>query len=268
MKWLTTALMIIISLTLSACVSWPILGSGGAAENSATANKMDNPSTSITPEQGLFFELELAQRHLDVMVLEGAEYCFPATVVQARTRENRIIRELHGGLELDAANDLIIQRKLLLRLEQQLDYVTREHTCTPPSDDSLWLSEKSIEKITHLLNSGQQFEDKSDVLTQKYMSQLAEASFLLRDQDSFDIYLTGHLETIGDKEQQALSLARTQMVQRYLNVFGIKSEHIHLKSIDSDNPLFEQHVAIDKNTRHRVTIELVELQSRTQNTGE
>lgn len=202
------------------------------------------------------------------MVLEGAEYCFPATVVQARTRQHRIIRELHGGLELDAANDLIIQRNLLLRLEQQLDYVTREQACIPPSDDSLWMSEKNIEKITHLLNNNPQFEDNSDVLTQSYMVHLAEASFLLRDLDSFDIYLTGHIDTAGNEEQHDLSLARTQMIQRYLKVFGIKPELIHIKSIDSDNPLFEQPVAIERNTPHRVTIELVELQSRSQNTGE
>lgn len=268
MKQLTIACVIVSSLNLSACVTWPILGSGGAAEHSSTSISMDKLGDSITPEQGLFFELELAKRHLDIMVLEGAEYCFPASVVQARTRQNRIIRELHGGLELDAANDLIIQRKLLSRLEQQLDYVTREQACIPPSDDSLWTSEKNIEKITHLLNSGQQFENNSDVLTQDYMGQLAQASFLLRDLGNFDIYLTGHLDSSGEKEQQDLSLARTEMIQRYLKVFGIKPELIQIKSIDSDNPLFEKNMTSEKNIPHRVTIELVELQSRTQTTGE
>ena len=268
MKKLTTALIVASSLSLSACVTWPILGSGGTAEHTATTVTVRHSGQSITPEQGLFFELELVARHLDIMVLEGAEYCFPASVVQARNRQNRIIRELHGGLELDAANDLIIQRKLLLRLEQQLDYVAREHVCTPPSDDRLWVSEKNIEKITHLLNSGQQFEDSSDVLTQRYTGQLAEASFLLRDLKEFAIHITGHVDTVGDKEQQVLSLARTRMIQRYLKVFGLKPEHIHITSIDSDNPLFKQHNVAEKHTERRVTIELVELQSMVKNAGE
>ena len=268
MKTLTIVFVIASSLNLSACVSWPVLGSGGAAEHTATTVSSDKAKTSITPEQGLIFELELTMRHLDIMILEGAEYCFPATVVQARNRQNRIIRELHGGLELDAANDLIIQRKLLLRLEQQLDYVAREHVCTPPSDDSLWVSEKITEEIIHLLNSGQQFEDSSDVLTHNYTGQLAEASFLLRDLNNFDINLIGHIDTVGDKNQQALSQARAKMIQRYLMVFGLKIEQIHITSIDSNNPLFEQPIVAETNASHRVTIELIEQQSRDVNTGE
>ncbi|PCH65190.1 MAG: hypothetical protein COC04_02520 [Gammaproteobacteria bacterium] len=125
-----------------------------------------------------------------------------------------------------------------------------------------------MEKITHLLNSSQQFEDSSDVLTQRYTGQLAEASFLLRDLKEFAVHITGHIDTVGDKEQQALSLARTRMVQRYLKVFGIKPEHIHITSIDSDDPLFKQHNVTEKNTVRRVTIELVELQFIDTNSGE
>jgi outer membrane protein OmpA-like peptidoglycan-associated protein len=252
-----TAFIIASSLSVSACVTWPVLGTGGAEHIASTINT-DNSRQSITLEQGLFFELELVRRHLDIMILEGAQYCFPATVVQARQRQNRITRELNGDLDLDAANDLIIQRALLIRLEQQLDYATDEKACTPPSDNDLLVIEKDIQQITQLLNSGQQFEDQSDVLTQHYTGQLAEASFLLRDFNDLSILITGHIDTVLDKEQQSLSLARTKMIQRYLQVFGINPQNIHVKTIDNDDPLFEQHVAADKNTKRRVTIELVE----------
>lgn len=54
MKSLTIVFMIASTMNLSACVSWPILGSGGAAENSATTASMDKLGKSVTPEQGLF----------------------------------------------------------------------------------------------------------------------------------------------------------------------------------------------------------------------
>jgi outer membrane protein OmpA-like peptidoglycan-associated protein len=268
MTKLMTVFMVAASLNLSACVTWPALGSGGVAEHTATTISADESIQSITPEQGLFFEFELVKQHLDIMILEGARYCFPATVVQAQQRQNRIIRELNGDLELDAANDLIIQRNLLTRLEQQLDYVTKEKACTPPSDDNLLVLEKDIQAIADLLNNGQQFEDNSDVLTQHYTGQLAEASFLLRDLSGLAIHITGHVDSVDGNEQHALSLARTQMIQRYLQVFGINPKHIHITAIDNDNPIFEQHVTAEINTKRRVTIELVELYASETETGE
>jgi len=259
MTKLMTAFMVAASLNLSACVTWPPLSSGGGAEHTATKIGADNSGQSMTPEQGLFFELELVKQHLDLMILQGANYCFPATVVQARHRQNRILRELHGGLELDAANDLIIQRTLLIRLEQQLDNVTEDKTCTPPSDDDLLVLASDIQKIADLLNSDQQFEDNSDVLTQHFTGQLAEASFLLRKHNDFSIHITGHIDTVVGHDQQALSLARTKMIKRYLQVFGINPKYIHIKAIDNDNALFQQHLTAEKSTKRRVTIELVEL---------
>ncbi len=97
---------------------------------------------------------------------------------------------------------------------------------------------------------------------------MAEASFLLRDLDRFAIHITGHINTVGDKDKQALSLSRTEMIQRYLMVFGIKPDHIHINEIDSNNPIFEQHIEGDKDAASRVTIELVELQSNIANAGE
>lgn len=268
MTKLMTALMVAACLNLSACVTWPPLSSGGFAEHTATTIRTDISKQSITPDQGLLFELELAKQHLDMMILNGAKYCFPATVVQADNRHNRIARELHGGLELDAANDLIIQRSVLILLEQRLDYVTEEKACTPPSDDHLLVVEKDIQEIAALLNIGQQFEDNSDVLTQDYIGQLAEASFLLRERKGLSIHITGHIDTVSGNDQQAVSLARTKMIKRYLQVFGINPKYIHIKAIDNNSPIFEQHVMAEKSTQRRVTIELVELDTAETPTGD
>ncbi len=265
MKKLTIAFIVASNLSLSACVTWPTLGSGGAAEQSIN-NRANLSTAEMTPEKGLLFEFELAKQHLDVMVLEGAEYCFPATVVQARHRQNRIIRELHGGLELDAANDLIIQRKLLSRLEQQLDYVAQHKVCTPPADDSLWQTKQDIEKISHLFNSGQQFETNSNVLTDSYTGQLAQASFLLRDLAGFEVHITGH--AADSNQPTSLSLERAKMIQRYLQIFGLAPSLITIAAVDNQSPLFQQQDIQQQQTLRRVSIELVELSEPVNKEGE
>ena len=120
-------------LGLTACSNWPIEGLGGMAEHhQQTLSPIFQSGKPLGSEHGLLFDLELTSRHLDMLVLEGAELCFPATVVQAKQRQNRISRELQGNLKYDAANDIIIQRNLLARLERQLDYVKQNDVCILP----------------------------------------------------------------------------------------------------------------------------------------
>ncbi len=114
----------------SGCTSYPEQGTGGLAESFDSLNYQNSdfspvmPDELLGPEHGLRFDWQLAKLHLDALIQEGARWCFPAAVVQAIQKQNRIARELQGGLLLDAANDLVIQRKRLNELEVQLDYVT------------------------------------------------------------------------------------------------------------------------------------------------
>jgi len=84
---------------LSGCSSWPEIGHGGLGEHHYELLSPTMPNQPLGPEHGLRFDLELTARHLDVLVIEGANICFPATVVQAKQRQHRIERELLGGLE-------------------------------------------------------------------------------------------------------------------------------------------------------------------------
>lgn len=102
------------------------------AEHHIDAGLSPTPGVPLGAEDGLNFEIELISRHLDMLILEGAELCFPATVVQAKLRQNRIARQWYGGLEYDAVNDIIIQRKLLARLERQLNYVKHHDVSVLP----------------------------------------------------------------------------------------------------------------------------------------
>ena len=114
-----------MGLLLSGCVQWPLAGRGGMAEHRLEQTGPTLPSQPLGPEHGQFFELELARRHLDILILEGAELYFPATVVQATLLQTRIARQMAGGLHEDAGLDLQIQRRLLNALERQIDAINR-----------------------------------------------------------------------------------------------------------------------------------------------
>lgn len=256
----TTAL---ISLQ-TACVSWPEHGQGGIAETQLDNYIPVEVEEEIHAEHGLRFDTESLRRQLDILVINGANYCFPATVVQAKNREARILRELHGGLYFDAANDILIQRELLARLERQLNYVLLQATCQPQGrhNDVLMANQQTgeLSKILYdLLNSDNQFAEDSYQLNPKYVSRLAEAAVLLREHTQFNLHVIGHADFTGSQDyNQSLSLQRAEQVTRYLQIMGIASERIKVKGLGENLPLYEgteDHIRL---VNRRVTIELIE----------
>jgi len=272
---LSISFILINLLGFSGCASWPPGGHGGMAEHHQETLNPVMPDQPLGLEHGLRFELDLARRHLDILVLEGAELCFPATVVQAKQRQNRINRELHGDLDYDAANDLIVQRKLLARLERQLDYVRQQDVCILPATHGMAKPGDMGKRIYDLLNSDNQFAFDSSELNPKYVGRLAEAAQLLRDLPGYHLRITGHADALGKKEHNlALSLQRAKKVGRYLQVLGFPPKRIQFDAVGSDRPLFvdddvdaskQAHIRL---VNRRVSIELIETPDSTQTTQE
>ena len=259
MRRLTIPLALVGLLSLSGCLSWPSKGQGGFAEHHGERSSLSTAGQPLGPEHGLRFELELLSRHLDILVLEGAELCFPATVVQARHRQNRIARELEGGLDFDAANDVIVQRNLLARLERQLDYVKQQDVCILPTTEGQQRPGDLGSRIEALLNSDNQFAHDSSELNPKYVGRLSEAAQLLRQHPSYHLRITGHADASGrEAYNRNLSLERARKVGRYLQIFGLPAKHIQVDAVGQEDPLFEGEEAHVRLTNRRVTIELVE----------
>lgn len=125
LSWAVTACV------LAACTRWPPFGGGGMAELS----RPDRPKCTgcLRPPDPTWRELDtqrqLTQDRLELLVLRGAGWCLPGHVAAARDLQTRIVRELFGGLPLDAANDLIIARARLAELERRLDYIQGSGAC-------------------------------------------------------------------------------------------------------------------------------------------
>ncbi|HHF3261570.1 OmpA family protein [Vibrio diabolicus] len=244
---------------------YPDHGKGGLAENYQDIS-IENyqfspvmPDEPLGPEHGLRFDWQLTKLHLDALIQEGARWCFPAAVVQALEKQNRIARELEGGLLLDAANDLVIQRRRLNQLEQQLDYVLSQTTCTPPDDIEALRSDLNVvAEIYALLNIDNQFAVDSAEINPKYMGHLAEAAYILRDHPNLTLVVTGHADVTGSPDyNQKLAQARAEQVKRYLTVFGITSERVTTKSVGDSLPLYEGESPAVRLTNRRVSIEVI-----------
>lgn len=259
MKKSLMTLAVTSSLLLTGCASWPPMGMGGFAEHHLQTVPPESPSRTVVPEDGLRFEHELLARHLDVLVLEGAELCFPATVVQAKHRQNRIAREIHGGLDYDAANDIIVQRNLLARLERQLDYVLQHEVCTLPVAKKLSTPGEVGQQIHELLNADNQFAFGSAELNPKYVGRLAEAAKLLADYPHYQLRITGHADAVGsDAGNQQLSQNRAQQVARYMQIFGLSADRLSVDAVGATSPLFDGMQPEVRLTNRRVNIELIE----------
>ena len=100
-------------------------------------HRQQTGSTDFTKEQLSLLDnvpstLKSLDRQLDALLAAGIKHCFPASVVRVGLRNNRINRELQGGLKFDALNNLIIQTDTLTRLERQLNTAKQQQHCVPP----------------------------------------------------------------------------------------------------------------------------------------
>lgn len=252
----------------SGCTSWPEHGAGGMAEHHLDTYIPVETDHKLKTQHGLRFDFELLRRQLDILVLEGAEYCFPASVIQGREKEQRIARELQGKLFYDAANGILIQRHKLALLERQLDAV--KQVCRPPqhnpqieksANSGIAENDTKLQKtLLDLLNSDNQFAVNSSQLNPKYVSRLAEAAAILRQHKVFQLRIIGHTDFQGAAESNMhLSLRRAQQVARYLNVMGISPSRITSDAMGENEPLFigkEPHIRL---VNRRVTIELINI---------
>lgn len=259
MRALMMLLFAVSVLSISACSSKAPKGHGGLAE----LDLSNAPSHPPGLENALYFEQQLSSRHLDDLLLAGAKMCFPASVKTAQIRQARIVRELQGGLDADAANDLIIQRDQLARLERRLNYVQLQGSCVNNNNQSgitaIALSADNMLTINALLNNNNQFVFASAQLNPRYIGHLAEVAQMLRAYPNYHLKIIGHADAKGsDAANLQLSLQRARQVERYLQIFGVNPSNLSVQGNGANTPLFSGDEPQVRLVNRRVTIKLID----------
>ncbi len=265
---------VICGLFLSGCTVWTEFGQGGLAEQNPPTDKPIEPGMTLHTPYELRQDLNHSQRHLDVLILQGANECFPASVYHATVRENRIARQIAGGLYEDAENDLVSQRRDLNRLEQKLDAVLVEVSCgdtnplQQPAEandgnskatiDTSDLPVTQTEHLLSLLNSDNQFAHDSDQINPKYADNLTIACAILNNEPGLKLNVTGHSDASGETIYNSnLSFQRTMAVVNFLIDCNIDPARINSSFKGESTPLYSgRSPAIDLVNR-RVSIELI-----------
>jgi outer membrane protein OmpA-like peptidoglycan-associated protein len=251
---------------LAGCTHWSEYGQGGAAEElpqSAMTDQEELQEAEMTSreeaEAAVHDELQQdfnhSRQHLEVLVLRGAQRCFPASVHTARLQRNRVARELEGGLIADAETSLLDLRIELHRLEQKIESMKHADYCWQKDQESgsemLKLSESStpresaypanvgFENLHRLLNSDNQFAFGSHRINPKYQHNLASACKTLQQAGDVAITVTGHTDASGDDSyNRHLSSQRAMAVVDFLTACGIEASRIELAFAGDSQPFY------------------------------
>ncbi|MGF1725422.1 OmpA family protein [Photobacterium nomapromontoriensis] len=260
MRYTTWIYLCGVLLALTGCSQrFPPEGAGGFAEHHYQTISPVEVNGPLTPAHGLRFDFELTRQMLKLLVIDGAELCFPASVAQARERERRIGRELAGGLEFDAANDILVQRDQLHRIERQLSTALLIQACRLDQPQAGQTLISAVIEIEQLLNADNQFAFGSSELNLKYAGRLAQAVMRLREFPQYSLQVIGHADVIGSPSyNQQLSMSRAQQVSRYLQIFGFEKSKIEVSAVGDIAPLVNGTSATNRLVNRRVSITLVE----------
>ena len=225
-----------LSLFLSSCSTWPPEGRGGLAEADHTTLHSIENGRDLRPRHGLRLEFEWLKNRLDILILRGARYCLPASVVSAERKENRIAHELNAEFLDDATADIIIQRQQLQKLEHQLEAVLRESNCEPPTNKG-GVSLKI--HLQSLLNADNQFALNSAELNPKYRARLERAAPLLKAEHTLRLLIVGHTDPRGTRANNLqLSNQRALAVAKHLQTLGIDEDRLNITGVADTQTMY------------------------------
>ena len=274
MRRLSLLIGLLCATTLTGgCTQWTEFGQGGAAEDLPASVFIDPESEDGQVMHELRQDFDYSRQYLDVLILRGAQRCFPASVYSASLRENRVSRELAGGLIGDAETSLLNLRLDLQELEQKIDAITNAESCwqqdagaTTQAAETMSASPVADEviqpaydetRILALLNADNQFAHSSDQVNPKYEQNLADACNALREIPRFELRVTGHADASGGRDQNILlSSKRAMTVVHLLTDCGIDAGRIKIAFEGDKQPQYSGRSPEIDLVNRRVSIEL------------
>jgi len=258
--------LLCMSVLTGGCTHWTEFGQGGAAEDLPASVFIDPESEERQLVHELRQDFDYNRQYLEVLILRGAQRCFPASVYSASLKENRVARELAGGLIDDADTSLLNLRLDLQKLEQKLDDVTNAESCWQQEAETMPASMIHDEvmqpaydeiRILALLNADNQFAHGSHQVNPKYEQNLARACSALLEMPRFELRITGHADASGSREQNILlSSKRAMTVVHMLTDCGIHAGRIKIGFEGDRRPQYSGRSPEIDLVNRRVSIEL------------
>ena len=116
---------------LYACAPWPPHGTGGMAERSQSpVDQSYFNSGHIAKQRKLHHHLMACRNAVASLDVRGAQNCYPGIRYKMQLQDNRITRQIAGGLFADAYDDLAIFDNQIKAMKHRMSRVRNSHNCT------------------------------------------------------------------------------------------------------------------------------------------
>lgn len=203
---------------LTGCSSWPDANPGGGEPMAIIAEPVYLSALKQPEQAGLLAQSEVLDANIELMILQGAIYCIPASILQLQQQGLRVRRQLAAGLLLDAATDLATYQHQIRQVRWRFERIRQQTQCTQFQHEAV------IEKASN----GQQvslytilFDTDSAQIGPGYSQHFAMVAETLKQCDCH-VILRGHTDRRGDESANVrLAERRVNAVQLALQHFGV-----------------------------------------------
>lgn len=213
--------MLVLLLLNAGCSSWPDAGTGGGDGIAIIAEPTYLSAVKHKRHAALLAQTEVLDAQVQLLILQGAQQCVPAAVLQLQQLGVNVRRELGGSLFTDAATDLVTYQHLIRQVQWRFDRVRQQTQCATPAsltDQNTVVQTPGVQNIalfTILFDS-----DSADI-GPGYLRHVELIVQLLK-QCHCEVLLVGHTDQKGDDiANVALSSRRVDAVERLLQQYGV-----------------------------------------------
>lgn len=211
MLWFTTAMLV-------GCSSWPEFGSGGGERQGLMAEPSYLYALDQSRLSGLLAQAEVLDAHVELLKVQGAQRCIPASVQSLEQQGTRVRQQLGAKLAVDAASDLAAYQLLLRQVKQRFDLVRQQTQCVE-SDHKLAQTEAAF--VGPVLLFSVMFETGKAELSLGYQRQLQFIASSVRD-CRCEVAVIGHTDAEGTVDANTeLATRRVEVVRRSLEQAGL-----------------------------------------------
>lgn len=204
---------------LTGCSSWPDANPGGGEPMAIIAEPVYLSALKQSEQAGLLAQSEVLDANTELMILQGAIYCIPASILQLQQQGLRVRRQLAAGLLVDAATDLAAYQHQIRQVRWRFERVRQQTQCTQIQPEAV--SEKAA--------MGQQvslftilFDTDSAQIGPGYTHHFAVVAEALK-QCNCQVVLRGHTDRSGaESANQQLAERRVSAVQQALQQLGVQ----------------------------------------------
>lgn len=213
--------VVLLCACLSACSSWPDAGAGGGEAGGIIAEPTYLDTLRDKEHAGLLAQSEVLDAHTQLLIVQGANGCVPAAVLQLEQQGLKVRRQLAAGLLADAADDMAVYQHQIRQVRQRFDAVRSQTQCAAAGNRPTPGQSNGVSAAPSLFTFW--FDHDSAELGPGYQRHLQLIVEVIA-QCNCQVHIVGHTDQQGlEPANLALAQRRVDAVQQALASRGVQA---------------------------------------------